>query len=81
MTASLTLVRAHRILAVGLAVFILVHLATHLTAVMGPQAHVAVLKATQGLYRNPFVEPVLIAAPPGADRDRRPATGPPLGPG
>ncbi len=43
-------------------VFILGHLATHLTAVMGPQVHMRVLKATQGLYRNPIVEPVLLAA-------------------
>ena len=62
MTPFPPLVRAHRILAAGLAVFILGHLATHLTAVMGPQAHTHALKATQGLYRNPFVEPVLIAA-------------------
>jgi len=62
MSASPALVRAHRILAAGLAAFILGHLATHLTAVMGSQAHMRVLGATQGLYRNPFVEPVLIAA-------------------
>jgi hypothetical protein len=62
MFASLTLVRAHRILAAGLALFILGHLATHLTAVAGPQMHKQVLGATQGLYRNPFVEPVLIVA-------------------
>ena len=62
MTPFPPLVPAHRILAAGLAVFILGHLATHLTAVMGPQAHTQALKATQGLYRNPFVEPVLIAA-------------------
>ncbi|MCA3756695.1 MAG: hypothetical protein IM669_04120 [Phenylobacterium sp.] len=62
MASAPPLVHAHRILAAGLAVFILGHLATHLTAVMGPQAHVAVLKETQGVYRNPVVEPVLIAA-------------------
>ncbi|MFM8819031.1 MAG: hypothetical protein ACKOD3_00580, partial [Phenylobacterium sp.] len=62
MTSAPPIVRAHRILAVGLAVFILGHLATHLTAVMGPQAHIRALKASQGLYRNPVVEPVLIAA-------------------
>ncbi|MCA6247670.1 MAG: hypothetical protein IM671_13235 [Phenylobacterium sp.] len=62
MTSAPPLVHAHRILAAGLAVFILVHLATQLTAVMGPQAHRQALTATQGLYRNPVVEPVLIAA-------------------
>ncbi|MCA3514582.1 MAG: hypothetical protein IM653_06110 [Phenylobacterium sp.] len=62
MSASLNLIHAHRILAAGLAVFIFGHLVTHLTAVMGPQAHMQALMATQGLYRNPVVEPVLIAA-------------------
>lgn len=57
-----SLVKAHRILAVGLGVFIISHLAIHLTAVNGADIHIAVLSKFQGLYRNWLIEPLLIIA-------------------
>jgi hypothetical protein len=54
--------QAHRVLAIGLAVFIVMHFSVHLTALGGPQMHNQSLKAVQWIYRNPIVEPFLILA-------------------
>ena len=42
--------------------FVVSHLAVHLTALLGIDAHLATLKLVQRVYRNPVVEPLLIAA-------------------
>ena len=54
------LIYIHRALAVLLGVFILTHLAVHVSALWGVKAHVAALGAIQDVYRNPIVEPILI---------------------
>jgi hypothetical protein len=51
----------HRVLGLCLALFVSSHLATHLTALGGADAHLAALKTVQKAYRNPVVEPILIA--------------------
>ncbi len=45
-----------------LLVFIASHFSVHLFALAGPEAHIAALEAVQGLYRNPVIEPLLVAA-------------------
>lgn len=56
------LVKAHRILAVGLAAFLILHFGIHLTAIGGAEVHLRTLKSLQGIYRNPVIEPLLIVA-------------------
>lgn len=56
------LVKAHRLLAIGLGLFILSHLAIHLTAIAGPNTHIAVLSKFQDVYRNGLIEPLLFLA-------------------
>jgi succinate dehydrogenase/fumarate reductase cytochrome b subunit len=51
----------HRALGLVLALFVFSHLATHLTALGGTEAHLAALETVQKAYRNPVVEPILIA--------------------
>ena len=58
----LPLVKAHRVIAVGLGLFILTHLAIHLTAIGGPDMHISVLSKIQPLYRNWVIEPILVLA-------------------
>lgn len=57
---KLSPVKAHRILALGLVTFLILHLGTHITALRGVETHLKTLKSIQGLYRNPVVEPILI---------------------
>lgn len=52
----------HRVTGLLLALFVFSHLALHLLALAGPQAHLTALAAFQTVYRNPVVEPVLLAA-------------------
>jgi len=52
------LVKAHRILAVGLGIFIISHLIIHLTAIAGAEVHIVVLESSQWLYRNWLIEPL-----------------------
>lgn len=59
---SLSLVKAHRILAFGLGLFIVSHLAVHMTALLGPETHIVILSKFQGVYRNWLVEPLLYLA-------------------
>lgn len=53
-------VKAHRILAIGLSLFILIHLIIHLSAINGPETHIKWLTTIQGTYRNWAIEPLLI---------------------
>ena len=59
---NLSLVKAHRAIAVGLGVFIVSHLGVHLTAIGGPENHIKALTSVQGIYRNWIVEPLLVLA-------------------
>ena len=59
---TLPLVKAHRVLAIGLGFFILTHLAIHLTAIGGPEMHIAILTWVQPAYRNWIIEPILVVA-------------------
>ena len=58
----LPLVKAHRVIAVGLGLFIITHLAVHLTAIGGPDIHIAALSKIQPVYRNWIIEPILVLA-------------------
>lgn len=52
----------HRITGAMLALFVFTHLAVHLTALVGAEAHLATLATVQAAYRNPVVEPLLLVA-------------------
>jgi succinate dehydrogenase/fumarate reductase cytochrome b subunit len=54
--------KLHRITGGVIALFLFTHLAVHLFALAGPEAHNAALKSVQWIYRNPVIEPLLIAA-------------------
>jgi len=54
--------RVHRMSAALLGAFVLLHLANHLVALRGIDAHQAFLTAARTVYRAPFVEPLLLAA-------------------
>ncbi|MEO9970099.1 MAG: hypothetical protein ABJG15_09810 [Hyphomonadaceae bacterium] len=56
------LVKAHRLIALGLVTFLITHLSIHLTAIAGPETHIALLTRFQIVYRNWLVEPLLIIA-------------------
>jgi succinate dehydrogenase/fumarate reductase cytochrome b subunit len=52
----------HRLSAALLGAFVLVHMANHLAAMRGIDAHQAFLTAARAVYRAPFIEPLLLAA-------------------
>ncbi|HEY2836018.1 MAG TPA: hypothetical protein VGI89_05565 [Rhizomicrobium sp.] len=52
---------AHGISAALIACFVLFHLFNHLTGLIGPDTHAAVMKAGRTVYRASFIEPVLVA--------------------
>jgi len=52
----------HRLTAILLLLFIVTHLAVHLTALGGIEKHLSALKAVQGIYRNPIGETILVIA-------------------
>lgn len=54
--------RAHRALAVVLALFLALHLGNHLAGLGGQDSHSAVQAAVRTVYRHPLVEPVLLLA-------------------
>ena len=54
--------RLHRGLAVLLGAFLVLHLGNHLAGLWGQAAHGAVQDALRVVYRNPVVEPLLLAA-------------------
>lgn len=56
------LARLHRWLGLALGVFIVLHLANHLALLAGTGAHLAFQEAARLIYRNPVVEPLLLAA-------------------
>jgi hypothetical protein len=51
---------AHGWIAAALLVFVLFHLANHASALIGKDAHTAVMAAGRTVYRAAFVEPILI---------------------
>lgn len=52
----------HRMLAIFLGIFILSHLAVHLTALAGPDTHIKWMNRARLIYKNPVTEPLLILA-------------------
>jgi hypothetical protein len=52
--------RLHRAAGVVLAVFLMVHVASHLAALAGVEAHVRFMDAARRVYRQPVVEAVLL---------------------
>ena len=53
---------AHGISAVGIiAIFLAMHLANHLTFILGPDTYRAVMRTMRHVYRQEFVQPVLVA--------------------
>lgn len=54
--------RAHRALAVVLALFLALHLGNHLAGLGGQATHGAMQAAARSVYRHPLVEPVLLLA-------------------
>jgi len=54
--------KLHRITGCVIALFLFTHLAVHLFALAGADAHNAALKSVQWIYRNRWIEPLLIAA-------------------
>src|SRR6516164_6186110 len=53
---------AHGISALGIiAIFLALHLANHLTFVLGPDTYRAVMKAFRHVYRQEFLQPILVA--------------------
>jgi len=51
----------HGIVAALVSVYVLFHLGNHLFGLIGPERHLAVMKLGRLVYRNPFVEPLLVA--------------------
>lgn len=54
--------RAHGVSALVVSAFVTVHLANHLVALAGVDAHAAFMHAARRVYRHPVVEAVLLAA-------------------
>jgi hypothetical protein len=52
--------KTHKISAAILLLFIALHMANHLAGMIGQAAHIEVMKFIRPVYRNPFVEPVLL---------------------
>jgi succinate dehydrogenase/fumarate reductase cytochrome b subunit len=62
MTSFPAFKQAHRLSAIGLGLFIALHLCVHLSTLGGADLHLKLLKTVQGVYRNPIVEPMLLLA-------------------
>jgi hypothetical protein len=54
--------KLHMLIGGAIALFLLSHLTLNLFALGGPDAHNAALRSVQWLYRNPVIEPLLVAA-------------------
>ena len=54
--------QAHRRVALFLGLFLIVHFATHLSALGGVDSHAAALSAGRAVYRIPLIEVLLVAA-------------------
>lgn len=61
-TAMLTGRKVHRLSALVLGTFGLLHLANHWVTPLGPSAHMAVQRTLRWLYQNPVCEPLLLLA-------------------
>ena len=55
------LVELHGLTALALLLFLLPHVANHVAGIWSAATHVHVMKALRRIYRNPVVEPVLVA--------------------
>ena len=55
------LVELHGLTALALLLFLLPHIANHVTGIWSAATHVHVMKALRRIYRNPVVEPLLVA--------------------
>jgi len=62
MAQNMKPVTLHRGLGLFLGVFIMAHLVNHLALFWGVEQHIALQEMLRKIYRNRFVEPVLIAA-------------------
>ena len=51
---------AHGVCAALIACFVLFHLTNHLFGLLGPDTHAAIMKAGRTVYRNAFIEPLLV---------------------
>lgn len=51
----------HGVTAAILCLYVLFHIGNHLASLRGPEAHAAIMAAGRTVYRNPVVEPVLVA--------------------
>ena len=58
----MTIRNLHRICAIPIAAFALVHLANHLVSLVGISAHIAFMEAARRVYRQPAIEAVLLLA-------------------
>lgn len=54
--------RLHYFAGLLIAVFVFLHLLNHLTALGGPEQHIATMHTLRHVYRNPVVETVLLGA-------------------
>ena len=59
---QVTLRRLHRMMALGLAIFIVLHLMNHAMIVFGAESHAAMMDILRHVYRHPVVEIALFAA-------------------
>jgi len=51
----------HRVSAMLLAAFLILHVSNHLAGVLGREAHIAFMAHIRPIYRNAFVEPLILA--------------------
>lgn len=65
MTTQQRLRRAHGLFGLIIGAFLLAHLSNHLTALVGAETHIAVMRALRAVYRHPAFEAVLLAAVAG----------------
>jgi hypothetical protein len=59
--SSWTLRTYHLVSAIVLGLFVALHLANHIVGLTGQGQHVAFMHSVRPLYRNPVVEPLLLA--------------------
>ncbi len=67
---SAPLRRVHRWSAVVIATFATLHIAGHLTAFVSLELNLSVVDRLRSIYKQPLLEGLLLAAVPGAGRDR-----------
>jgi succinate dehydrogenase/fumarate reductase cytochrome b subunit len=58
----MTIKDLHRVNAVFLIAFVIIHMGTHLSALWGVDAYNATQKALRLVYQNPIIEPLLLAS-------------------